>query len=99
MTNSTYKLASISVLSITLGKVGEVNARIIEKHRQSKTYRPCFVKRGQPTIYQFYRRSKKVAPFEHITNALRGRTSPTYLGYSSRSSCHLFQYHRRLLLE
>jgi hypothetical protein len=26
-------------------------------------YRPYFVKRGQNTKYQFYRRSKKVAPF------------------------------------
>jgi hypothetical protein len=30
----------------------------------------------------------------HITTSLKGRISPTCLGYSWRCSCHLFKYHR-----
>jgi hypothetical protein len=51
----------------------------------SMSYCPYFVKWGQPTKHQFYRRNKRVGPF-YIWQRLWevGWFSPTYLGYSSR---------------
>jgi hypothetical protein len=55
--------------------------------QSSTAYHPCFVKRGQPTIYQFYRRSKQVVPI-YILQMLRSRISPAYVGYSWKWTCH-----------
>jgi hypothetical protein len=43
-------------------------------------HHPYFVKWGQPTKYQFYRSKKMVVL--HMTSALTGRISSTYIGYS-----------------
>jgi hypothetical protein len=64
-----------------------------------------FVKRGQATKHQFYKRSKKVAHF-YIWQMLweagyppTPTPTPTYLASSWRCNCHLFAYHRGSLVE
>jgi hypothetical protein len=60
---------------------------------------PLFCKKGTTHKISILQDKQEGGSILDMTNRLRGRMSPTCLGYSWRWSCQLFTYHRGPLVE
>lgn len=67
------------------------------KHRHKKS--PIFCKKRIIYKISILQKKQEGGSFLHMTNNLKDRMSPTYLGYPWRQSCHLPTYHGGQVVE
>jgi hypothetical protein len=64
-------------------------------HKVQLIKSPLFCKKG--AAHKILVLQKQGGSVLHMTNAVRGKISPTHLGYSRRQNCHLFTCHRAVV--